>query len=95
MVPHPGFIFVLLKVMQLIWKEKGFLGEGFPQNQKRELDCERAEVLCEESETVFSNSSFLSAGWETDGNGEASLGVFSSQANTKGLWFAECFAARC
>lgn len=80
--------------MQIIWKENGFLGEGFPQDQGRELDCERAEVLCEESETFFSDSSFLFVCWETVGNGEASLGVFSSQAITKGLWFAEYFAAR-
>lgn len=99
MVPHLGFIFVLVKLMQTIWKENGFLGEGFPQDQGYELDCERAEVLCEEAETFFSNSSFPSSfplvGWETVGNGEASLGVCSSQKISKGQWFAECFAARC
>lgn len=83
------------KVNQTIWKENGFFGEDFAQDQGCELDCERAEVLCEEAETVFSNSSFLFVDWETVGNAEASLGVFSSQAITKGQWFAECFAARC
>lgn len=86
MVPPLGFIFVLEKLMQTIWKENRFLGEGFPQDQESELDYERAEVF---------NSSFLFVGWETVGNGEASLGVFLSQAITKGQCFAECFAARC
>lgn len=53
MVPHLGFIFVLVKLMQIVWKKNEFLGESFPQDQERELDCERAEVLCEKSEIVF------------------------------------------
>lgn len=73
MVPHLAFISILLKVMQIVLKGRRFLGEGFPQRQKGELDCEKTQVLPDVSETVPSNLSFLFVVWGTTGNGEPVL----------------------
>lgn len=62
-----------MKVMQIVLKGNGFLGEGFPERQGRELDCEKAEVFPEVSEMVLSNLSFLFVESGTVGNGEPLL----------------------